>query len=87
MAIRERQRERVGDQRHRPVGRLDLTRLGHRGNHRFDVAQIVGVLVEGDDVRASAQRLERVPPSPASEIEEGVALVHLEAVVVDGQHG
>lgn len=87
MAVRERQVERVADQCHGAVRWLDLARLGQRRDHLFHAAKVIGVLVECHDVRTSAQCLERVSACTAAEVEEAVALVHLEAVVVDGQHG
>ena len=44
------------------------------------------VAVEGDDVGPPAERLEGVTAAAAPEVEEVVAALHAEAVVVDGQH-
>ena len=48
--------------------------------------ELVGVLVEGDDVGAAAVHLERVPAGAAAHVEHPVARAQPEPVEVNGQH-
>ena len=86
LAVGERQGERVA------LLHVGLGTVGHlagRPHGREEVAdpgQLVGVLVEGDHVRAAAVHLERVPSGAAAEVEHPLARPQAEAVEVNGEH-
>ena len=64
----------------------DLVLRAHRGEHVRHRGELVGVLVERDDVGAAAVELERVPPGAAAHVEDAVTRLHAEPVEVHGQH-
>ena len=87
LAVGEGQRQRValldvglGTGRH-------LAGVAHRGEPLADGGQLVGVLVEGDDVGAALVHLEGVAPGAAAHVEHALARAEPESVEVNGQHG
>jgi hypothetical protein len=86
LTVCERQRQRVallhvrlGAVRHL-AGRL------HGSEEVADGRQLVGVLVEGDDVRPAAVHLERVSTGAAAEVEHPLTRPQAQAVEVNGEH-
>jgi hypothetical protein len=66
--------------------RRDVAGTVQRRRHGGDVLQLGLVVVEGDHPGTAAQRLERVPPCAAAQVEQQVPRREPETVVVDGQH-
>ena len=62
------------------VGVADCT------EHRVHVFELGRVVVEGDDLGAAPQRLERVPARATAQVEHEVALGQAEPVVANGEH-
>src|SRR3546814_15791239 len=53
---------------------------------RSDVLQLSGGVVERNDARAAAERLEGVATVACSEVEEQIALAHPELIEANGEH-
>jgi hypothetical protein len=85
-AVGEGHGERVApnDRAERLARRLAL--LVHGPQDGGGPQELVVVAVERHDVGAAPEGLERVAPAAAPQVEEAVAALHAEAVVVDRQH-
>ena len=85
----------VGEGQRQRVALLDvglgtgghLARVAHRGEQLAHGGELVGVLVEGDDVGAAAVHLEGVAAGAAAHVEHALARAEPESVEVNGQHG
>ena len=87
LPVGERQGERVA-LLHVGLGtRRHLAGLAHRGEPLAHGRELVGVLVEGDDVGTALVHLERVAAGAAAHVEHAVARAQPEPVEVNGQHG
>ena len=86
LAVGERHGERVAflDVGLGAVG--DLARILHGAEPLADLGQLVGVLVEGEDIGAAAVRLERVAAGARTHVEDPFAGLEAQAIKVDGQH-
>ena len=87
LAVGEGQRQRVALLDVGLGARGHLPRVAHRGEPLAHGRELVGVLVEGDDVGAALVHLERVPTGAAAHVEHAVARAQPEPVEVNGQHG
>jgi hypothetical protein len=84
--VGERQRQRVALHGGGGGARRGLARLVHRGEPAGDLAYLVPVAVQGDDVGAAPVALEGVAARAAAEVEHPVAEGEREAGEVHGQH-
>ena len=80
------QRARVADDGLGVGRRRYLAGIGHGREHRVDVAELVGVLVECHDVGAAPVRLEAVPTRTAADVDDLGAGADTETVEIDCQH-
>src|SRR3546814_4252616 len=64
----------------------DLAARSHGGEEPGDVLQLSGGVVERNDARAAAERLEGVATGACSEVEEQIALAHPELIEANGEH-
>ena len=87
LAVGEGQRERVALLHVGLGARGHLAGVAHRGEPLAHGRQLVGVLVEGDDVGAALVHLEGVAAGAAAHVEHALARAQPEAVEVNGQHG
>src|ERR671910_658107 len=67
-------------------GRRHLASDVHGPGQRGHVLELGLVVVEGRHPGAAAQRLEGVPAGAAAEVEQAVAGVQAQSVVIDGEH-
>ena len=85
-AVGEGKPQRITANRERLGGFADLAGLAHRPEEVADAREFVEAVVERDHSGASAQRLERVATGATPHVENQVAGLQIEPVVVDGQH-
>src|SRR3546814_6578212 len=83
---RELQRVAVDGGGQRPGCRPSLAARSHGGEEPGDVLQLSGGVVERNDARAAAERLEGVANGACSEVEEQIALAHPELIEANGEH-
>jgi hypothetical protein len=86
LAVGERERQRVALLDVGGGTLRDLAVLLHRAEDLQDSRQLVGVLVERDDVGATAVHLERVPSGATAHVDDPVAGFQAQPVEVNGQH-
>ena len=84
--VGEGQRERVALHRGGGGARGGLAGLLHRREPLGDLADLLGVLVQGHDLGAAPVALEGVPAGAAAEVQDTVAGGEREPGEVDGQH-